>query len=131
MKPEIQQLLRNAGVIPESRTLGSNENSLTDKLDAAGLSLEETLDELANLAKRSGNEGIRLRALESSLKAHGALKETTPPIPSFTIIIQPSSSSTPQQQSSFIPPGVNPILLPRQLLTQLVELESTSTDKVS
>jgi hypothetical protein len=116
IRPEIQQVLRQAGVLQEKKQTSSSENTLVEKLDAAGLSLEEILEELSTAAKTSGNESLRLRALETALKAHGALKETAPLPPSFTIIIDNSGST---QQSSTLPLGVNPILLPRQLLNTL------------
>ena len=115
MKPEIQEVLRAAGLAKDQP---KTDAPLTEKLNAAGLGLSETLDEIASIVKGSGNEALRFRALETVLKAHGALKESIPPPPSFTIVIQdtlPNPSQT---------PSVNPILLPRQLLKQL---NSTST----
>ena len=112
MRPEIQQILRTAGLVKESES--KPNQSLSDRLNAAGLSLDELLEELSLVAKTSGNDGLKLRALETALKAHGALKENSPQVPSFTIIIQDGNS--PQ---SNIPQGVNPILLPRQLLKKL------------
>ena len=115
IKPEVQKVLRAAGLLKESVPVG-DETTVVDKLNGAGLSIDEVLEELANLALRSGNEGIRHRALQDTLKLHGALKESTPAAPSFTIIIQPSGFS-----ESPVIKDVNPILLPRQLLSQLSE----------
>jgi len=112
VKPEIQKALRAAGLLKDAPA--AEEGSVIEKLNNAGLSLEEVLDEYANLALRSGNEAIRARALQDILKAHGALKETTPAPPSFTIVIQPSDFS-----SLSATQGINPILLPRQLLATL------------
>ena len=117
MKPEIQNILRKAGLAPASSD--SDERSVSEKLDAAGLSLQETLDQLAYIAKESGNESLRARCLETALKAHGALKDTTPAPPSFTIVIQPSQGSPSVSSHPNLPQGVNPILLPRQLLSGL------------
>lgn len=111
IKPEIQNVLRAAGLTKEKPL--ASESSIIEKLDDAGLSLPEILEQLAFIAKESGNEALRARCLETALKAHGALKDTTPAPPSFTIVIQDSSSSALN--------GVNPILLPRQLLKELKE----------
>lgn len=104
IKPEIQDVLRAAG-LEKPQTSGS----ASDKLTSAGLSLDSIAEELTELAKHSGNESLRLRALETSLKVHGALKDQPQAIiPSFTIIIQ-SAGAGPT-------PSVNPILFPRQSL---------------
>jgi hypothetical protein len=116
IRPEIQQVLRSAGLLSEEKPKGIS-SSLTEKLDAAGIGLDETLEQLAFVAKESGNESLRVRCLETILKAHGALKESAPAIPSFTIVINGSPSSS--VESTGLPNGVNPILLPRQLLEQL------------
>jgi len=96
------------------------------------LSLDETLEHLAYVAKESGNESLRVRVLETVAKMHGALKESAPAAPSFTIVIQESPATvSPQasQTSEFpknLPQGVNPILLPRQLLKELAAGDSSS-----
>jgi len=118
MRPEVQKVLRSAGLIAEKQA--ESDSPISEKLDAAGLSLENTFEGLSQIALSSGNEALRLRALETSLKAHGALKEIAPPIPSFTIIIQPSATGSSSSVAG-IPVGVNPILLPRQLLKSLAE----------
>lgn len=118
IRPEIQQVLRSAGLLPsEEKSSRGNSSTLVEKLDAAGIGLDETLEQLAFVAKESGNESLRVRCLETILKAHGALKESAPAIPSFTIVINGSPSSS--VESANIPQGINPILLPRQLLEQL------------
>lgn len=111
MKPEVQEVLRAAGLAPNA-SKSAESGSISDKLDRAGLSLEETLEQLAFIAKESGNESLRARCLETVLKAHGALKETAAAPPSFTIVIQEAAGAP-------VPPAINPILLPRQLLKQL------------
>lgn len=120
MKPEIQKVLRAAGLAKEA---SNPDTPLSEKLDAAGLSVDELLEELAHLAKNSGNEALRLKAVETSLKAHGALKDSAPQVPSFTIVIQDSGGQLPSQ-SPETNSTVNPILLPRQLLSSLSQLEN-------
>lgn len=117
IRPEIQNVLRSAGLL-DSKKKGASaeETTLIEKLNDAGLSLEEILENLAFTAKESANEGLRVRCLETALKAHGALKDTTPPVPSFTIVIQEAGAGSPGQPSV---QGVNPILLPRALLKTL------------
>ena len=117
IKPEIQNLLRKAGLAPEQSKI---DQTLVEKLDCAGLDLDSVLEELNILAKSSGNEALRLRALETALKAHGALKDSAPAIPSFTIIIQDGASAHETTN-----PQVNPILLPRQLLSTLKDNSET------
>jgi len=119
INPEIQELLRQAG-LQEPGKVSKDGRTVGEKLDAAGLSLDETLEELHFVVKNSGNEALRVRCLETIMKAHGALKESAPAPPSFTIIIQENSAiqnptSTPATNQQTLK-GVNPILLPRQLL---------------
>jgi hypothetical protein len=116
IRPEIQQILRKAGL---QGPAPAQDQTLTEKLDASGLDLVSVLDELNTLAKSSGNEALRLRALETALKAHGALKDTAPAVPSFTIIIQDGASGETTN------PQVNPILLPRQLLSTFKDNSTT------
>lgn len=113
IKPEIQNVLRAAGLEREP-----SSGTLSDKLDLAGLSEDQICEELSQIATSSGNEAIRLRALELALKTKGALKETPPQIPSFTIVIQSASSQSPQSD-----PQVNPIFFPR------TSLDSINKDK--
>jgi hypothetical protein len=131
IKPEIQDVLRSAGLLGPQKPR-SSETSLNEKLDAAGLSLEDTLEQLAFVAKESGNEALRVRCLETVLKAHGALKESAPAVPSFTIIINSNSTSDSKEtQLAGVPEGVNPILLPRQLLKTLAGAEGARLDSNS
>lgn len=128
IKPEIQKILRQAGLAPEA---SNSETPLTEKLDGAGMNIDEAVEELVNLARNAGNDNIRLNALRDVLKLHGALKETAPVAPSFTIVINESSlpSQNPQldQKPTGVPSGVNPILLPRQLLKSLADKEPKET----
>lgn len=102
IKPEVQKVLKEAGLL-SSKT----STSVIEQLNDAGLtdeSIAEGLSELAN----SRNETLRLRALETALKVKGALKDTPPVVPSFTVVIQNSSHDLSKTE------GVNPILFPRQ-----------------
>lgn len=117
MSPGIQAALRKAGVEKSPATV--EETSITDRLENAGLSLENTLGNLATIANGTGNEGLRLRANETALKLHGALKEATvSQIPSFTLVINDPGSAGQG--------GINPIFLPRQLLNQMKDREQPS-----
>lgn len=109
IRPEIQEVLRSAGLAPEKKS-SSSESSVSEQMNEAGLSIPEILQQLSSIAKDSKNEALQARVLETALKVHGVMKETAPPVPSFTIIInEPAGASADQ------PRGVNPILLPRQL----------------
>lgn len=103
IKPEVQRILRDAGLESTSKNKGTVDESLLE----AGLSNEALADELTSLALSSNNESLRLRALETALKVRGALKEQAPALPSFTIVIQNSSPDLTKSG------GVNPILFPR------------------
>lgn len=127
IRPEIQKVLRSAGLMeePAGEKTAGEDGTLTDKLNDAGLSLREILENLAYTAKESNNEGLRVRCLETALKVHGAMKDSAPAIPSFTIVIQ-ESSSAPTSDPTI--KGVNPILLPRQLLSSLPSSLSSSSN---
>lgn len=123
IKPEIQKVLRDAGLLKKSSTEESApELTLQDRFEAAGFGVQDTIEELVGIAKNSGNEGIRLRAIEASLKVQGMLKEKdVQALPSFTIVIQPPATGSSESLLNLhpgLPQGVNPILLPRQLLNQ-------------
>jgi hypothetical protein len=129
MKPEHQQAMRNAQKaladlgLEGAKPPAAEGASAKEILDRVGLSLEETLTELAMVAK-GGNEGLRARALDTVLKIHGVLKEAAqgPAAPSFTInIVNGETAATNPALDLKLPEGVNPIFVPRQLLTQLQE----------
>jgi len=112
IKPEVQNLLRKAGI-----GASSENESASSKLDRAGLSTEDIAEELSEIAKRGETEAIRLRALETGLKVHGALKEKagSETLPNISITIQNAGAS------ERMVPSVNPIILPRQSLQKLQE----------
>jgi len=100
LRPEIQKALRAAGLSKDQ-----NETSLDEKLNACGLSLEETLSQLSDIAHAGGNETTRLRALETSLKLSKVLNDQPTTIPNITIVINDPGRAA----------GVNPILIPREV----------------
>ena len=100
LKPEIQAALRAAGLAPQDQN-----RSLTEELDASGLSVRETLDTVTSIMIHGESDHTRLRAAELSLKARGVLKDAAAPIPSITIVIN----------DPLAPRGINPILIPREL----------------
>lgn len=107
LKPNLQAVLRESGLSSES----DDKTSLSEKLEEEGLSLKQTLGELAFLVRNTQNDSLKKSALETVLKLHGALKEQAAPLPSITIVIKdPTSSETASIQ------GVNPICLPRELI---------------
>src|SRR5947207_13721891 len=114
MKPEIQRILRKAGL----EKSGEDAAPVGQLLEDAGLGLSETIQNLAEIANSSGNEALRMKANETALKMHGALKEQPSAVfPSFTLVI-----SDPFAQGRVVAEvagGENPIFLPRQLLSQL------------
>jgi hypothetical protein len=113
MKPEIQRALRSldtASAVSGTETVGS----LVSILDRAGLSLEDCISELSDIAKDGDTSTVRKGAIDTALKLHGVLKDQAPPPPSVTIVIQDPANA-----------GLdNPILLPRQLTTSSLQLNS-------
>ena len=104
LKPQIQEALREAGLLENEEKTG-----VLESLDRAGLSLPQTLETVEGIMTRGGSDHVKLRAAELSLKARGLMKDQASPIPSITIII-----NDPQAPKD----GVNPILLPRELVLQ-------------
>lgn len=99
LKPEIQAALRHAGI---GKVEGS---SVADMLNEADLSLWDSIQILADIARGSSQEGEKRRAIETAFKLHGVLKDTAPAPPQVTIIINDPEG----------PKGINPILLPREV----------------
>ncbi|MDE1971475.1 MAG: hypothetical protein KGI50_07930 [Patescibacteria group bacterium] len=80
------------------------KKSVTELLDEAGLSLEETLENLRITRDMSESESTRTRINEAVLKMHGVMKEDSAAMPIINInIIDPNK------------PAENPIFLPREL----------------
>ena len=111
IRPEVQKVLRTAGLMEDKAQ--NPDATIIDQLNQVGLDDENIAKELSNLALNSNNEALKLRALETAMKARGTLKDAAPQIPSFTIIIQ-NSEQEPRDFSATH--GVNPILFPRQSL---------------
>lgn len=121
IKPEIQKVLRTAGLLPEER---AESSTIHEGLESAGLTTEAIADELTSLALRSNNEALRLRALETALKVKGALKDTPAQIPNFTVIIQSSAGEELSKTQ-----GVAPHLFPRQSLSTLLDSNETESEE--
>ena len=104
MKPEIQRVLRTLDTVSNSsRSSDESPGSLVSLLDRAGLSLEDCLSGLADIAHGGDTSNVKKSALDTALKLHGVLKDQAPPPPSVTIVIQDPDNA-----------GLdNPILLPR------------------
>lgn len=98
---DIQKALRLAGIVKEEN---AEDTGIQARLDRHNLSLTETLDHLSDLVTGADTSAVKLRAIDTILKLHGVLKETTAPPPAINIIINDSKAI----------PGINPILVPRQ-----------------
>ncbi len=108
LKPDIQAALRQVGLGKPDE-----ESPIADRLDAADLSIDTSLRILADIAHGADKSTEKLRAIETSLKLRGLLKDQQAPPPSITIVISdPSGEHT----------GTNPILLPRQLANPKKEI---------
>lgn len=99
LKPEIQNALRAAGL------RGQQEASVVERLEAAGLGLDDALGRAADLIANSENDSVRRSMLSDVLRMHGALKEQPTTVPQVTIVIQDSRATS----------SINPILVPREL----------------
>lgn len=116
IKPEVQKNLRALGLAdgPDEQ-----EGTISDKLNRAGLSTEDIASELSHIARNSANETLRLRALETAMKAHGVLKDSASvQVPSFNVIIQQVDGSGALE--------ANKILFPRQslgLVSPIIKVE--------
>lgn len=108
MKPNLQAVLRESGFSPSEKV---EKGSLSEQLDEAGLSLNQALGELAFLVRNTQNDSLKKSALETVLRLHGALKEQAAPLPTVTIVIKDPTGSLSADKD-----GVNPIVLPRELL---------------
>lgn len=83
LKP-ISTVLTEAGVLQKSPGRGK----ISEILDAKGMSLEETAENLRELST-CGEPSIRMKATEMSFKLHGVLKEAEQQqVPAITFILQ-------------------------------------------
>lgn len=98
----IDEILKSSGVLKDPE----KGNALKAILDMKSLSIDNLVDELANLVQGSQDESIKFRAIDKALQLHGVGKEETSTIPSVTIIIQGAG----QSQS-----GIPEILIPRSV----------------
>lgn len=68
---------------------------VSEALVESGLGLQETFDELARIVRGSESEAIRLRAVETALKAHGALQaDNANQIPQITLVFGSSEAKS-------------------------------------
>jgi hypothetical protein len=109
IKPEISKLVKSAGITPTGiRKISANvDDALVDKLEEAGLSIDELLQELSSVI-RTEEGAVRLQAIKTALQAHKIDSEPEKQGTTVNIIINDPSSPANVQV-------VNPILLPRQL----------------
>ena len=91
----IDRALQEAGI--------SKPKTVREALDAAGLAIPDVVERLELIVSNSDSDSTKLRAIESILKMHGALEDSSKQTQSLTIVIQDSDVSF----------DVNPILLPR------------------
>jgi hypothetical protein len=109
IRPEVSSLLRNAGITRNGihALAAPNENgNVSDKLDAAGLSIEFCFDSLRAIIEGGDSDTVKLNSIKTALEAHKVMKGDTPAGTVVNIIIQdPENANI----------AVNPILIPRQL----------------
>ena len=102
-----REVLAEAGVTHKS-TNGAKK-SISSILDRNGLSREDVIEQLRELARYAEKEETRLHASKLALELHGELKKNeTGTIPQFTFIIQGHDGSEQNMQ-------LNTILTPREI----------------
>lgn len=117
LQTEIQRALRQVGLRnPSDRSEGRlSEGEFHDRLDGAGLTLENTLAAICGVMVNGDNDSTKLKAAEIILKARGHLKEVQPAPPVVNIVINDNGGSGNR--------SVNAIIFPRpQVITQPVEV---------
>lgn len=96
---EFRQVLR------EARWKG-DPSSLQDLLNEGGLSLEETVETVGSVMRGADTSAARLKAAEMAFKLHGVMnQEEVSNVPIVNIIINDVEHL-----------GINPILVPREML---------------
>lgn len=107
IKPEITSLLRTAGItsggLRALRNGGESDASISEKLDAAGLSVIECFDSLRDIILSGDSDTVKLNAVKTALEAHRIMKGDVAVGTQVNIIINDDSTS------------INPMLIPRQL----------------
>ncbi len=104
LSPQIQKALRASGLLENTE----EKTSLSEKLEKSNLSLDDLLSSLYDFSQNASAENLRLDAIKTALKMHGALSEQTPAPPSVTFIIQGEEAQE-----------VNPILIPRSKIVSI------------
>ena len=101
LTPNISEALKSVGIG------GSSGKDTSDDLWArAGLSDEEVIQDIANFKDNAASEPLRLKALETNMKAKKMLQSDNPVgNVSFQIVINDPGG----------PQGPNPILIPREV----------------
>jgi len=102
-----QEVLAEAGVTRKSPS--GAKKSISAILDQNGLSREDVIEQLRELARFAEKEETRLHASKLALELHGELKKNDAgTIPQFTFIIQGYDGSQQNMQ-------LNTILTPREI----------------
>ena len=101
------EVLAESGIIASKPTNGKSK-AISDILNSKGMSREEIVEELRQIARFAEKEETRLHANKLALELHGELKKNeTSQIPAFTFIIQGADGA---QQNMML----NTILTPRE-----------------
>jgi hypothetical protein len=104
----IDDILRGAGVKGvTSAAIEGDKRDIRALMEEVGLSDKEMLNQLANIIHNGTNDALRLQGLDKGLKMSGLLSEKPAP-PVVPVIINIHDSKAPI--------GVNPILLPREII---------------
>lgn len=101
------EVLKQSGIL-RPLSDANDKNELKRILNDNSLSLEEVIAQLSFTAHESRDETLKLRAIDTALKLHGAMNDEQVKIPSITIVIQP-------KDSSLSPDPIPSILIPREV----------------
>ena len=102
-----QEVLKEAGLIkPEPK--GTEGNELPKILAQSSLTLEQTIEQLSNLAYSATSENVKIDAVKTALKLHRVM-ESEERVPNQNIVINIIPFTAQQSQ------GLPSILVPREL----------------
>ena len=109
IKPEISAVLRSAGITRNGLqpNFTDSNDSVSSKLDAAGLSVQECFESLRMIVDGGDTDTVKLNAVKTALEAHRIMKGDGGSLGTQVNII----INDPHGPSM----NVNPILLPREL----------------
>lgn len=109
IRPEITTILRNSGITPSGLRpirAAREENTISDKLDDAGLSVIECFHVLRDIMDTGDTDTVKLNAVKTVLEAHKVMRGDAAATQIVNIIINDLDGTSHE---------TNPIFIPREL----------------